>query len=173
MQELTWNITLVLILALAAVFLFVVARSGNGVDFVPIQDRANRLRVFYFWALVSAIFVATIVTLSGLPYPAGQPLKGEPQIVNATAFQWYWELSRKEVEPNRTVEFRVGGADVNHGFGLYDASLRLLAQTQAMPGYVNILRYTFTKPGTYQIMCLEYCGLGHHMMDTKVVVKTP
>jgi len=170
MQELTWNITIVLVLALAAVFIFVVMRSSEVGDFAPIQQRANRLRVAYFWTLAAAILLATIVTLSTLPYPGNQPLRDEPQTVNATAYQWYWELTRQEFEANRTVEFRVTGADVNHSFGLYDSSLRLLAQTQAMPGYVNIMRYSFTEPGIYQILCLEYCGLGHHTMNTKITV---
>ena len=68
------------------------------------------------------------------------------------------------------VEFRVTSADVNHGFGIYDESLRLLAQTQAMPGYTNRLRFTFQKPGKYRILCLEYCGLGHHEMPAEISV---
>ena len=170
MQEITWNITVVLVLALALVFVFVALRSRAAADFARIQERTNRIRVYYFWALIATIAVATVATLSGLPYPRSQALRGEPQIVNARAFQWYWELTREEVEANRPVEFRVTASDVNHGFGLYDSSLHLVAQTQAMPGYVNVMRYTFTEPGTYQVLCLEYCGLGHHSMDTKVKV---
>lgn len=134
MQELTWNITIGLILALALVFVFVVARSRDGANYDRIQRGAGRFRVYYFWVLVAVIFVATVVTLSGLPYPRQQRAGDRPQIINTAAFQWYWELSRNEVSANRPVEFRVTGADVNHGFGLYDGSLRLLAQTQAMPG---------------------------------------
>jgi cytochrome c oxidase subunit 2 len=47
---------------------------------------------------------------------------------------------------------------------MYDRSGRLLAQTQAMPGITNRLVYTFTQPGKYRILCLEYCGLAHHGM---------
>ena len=173
MQELTWNITVLLVLALAAVFVFVAARSAKSAEFMPIQRRANRLRGWYVTALAVAIVAATAVTLGNLPYPRNQPILGERQTVNATAFQWYWELSGQEVETGRTVEFRVSSADVNHGFGLYDSSLRLLAQTQAMPGYVNVLLYTFDKPGEYHVRCLEYCGLAHHDMAAAVTVKQP
>jgi len=52
---------------------------------------------------------------------------------------------------------------MNHGFGIYNTSLELLAQTQAMPGYINRLQYTFATPGTYHILRLEYCGLMHQL----------
>jgi cytochrome c oxidase subunit 2 len=77
---------------------------------------------------------------------------------------WYWQLHPAQVESGRPVLFNVTSADVNHGLGIYDQDLRLLTQTQAMPGYVNKLAYTFTQPGIYRLMCLEYCGLAHHGM---------
>ena len=33
-----------------------------------------------------------------------------------------------------------------------------------MPGVTNRLVHTFTQPGKYRILCLEYCGLAHHGM---------
>jgi cytochrome c oxidase subunit 2 len=59
---------------------------------------------------------------------------------------------------------------VNHGFALYDPDMRIVAQTQAMPGYTNVLRYTFREPGVYRVLCLEYCGVGHHEMTAEIKV---
>ena len=39
-----------------------------------------------------------------------------------------------------------------------------------MPGFTNVIRHTFTTPGTYRIRCLEYCGLGHHAMVSQLNV---
>jgi cytochrome c oxidase subunit 2 len=64
----------------------------------------------------------------------------------------------------------VTSRDVNHGFGIYDASLKLLTQIQAMPGYVNKVHYTFTRPGKYRVMCMEYCGLIHHDMIAELTI---
>ncbi|HRP68600.1 MAG TPA: hypothetical protein PLY93_03635, partial [Turneriella sp.] len=47
---------------------------------------------------------------------------------------------------------------------IYDSGQRIVAQTQAMPHYTNRLRVKFDKPGDYSVLCLEYCGLGHHKM---------
>jgi cytochrome c oxidase subunit 2 len=30
---------------------------------------------------------------------------------------------------------------------------------------------TFRRPGEYLIVCNEYCGLAHHLMQAKVVVE--
>jgi cytochrome c oxidase subunit 2 len=107
-------------------------------------------------------------SLTKLPYPTNS--QADAIVVQATGHQWAWELSPATVPTGRMVEIRVTGADVNHGFGLYDADNRLLAQTQAMPGYTNILNYTFAQAGTYRVLCLEYCGLGHHTMISPLTV---
>ena len=70
----------------------------------------------------------------------------------------------------QSVRFDVTSADVNHGFGIYTREGRLVAQTQAMPGYVNRLRLQFDRPGTYRVMCLEFCGLSHHVMTGVIEV---
>jgi cytochrome c oxidase subunit 2 len=46
----------------------------------------------------------------------------------------------------------------------------MVAQTQAMPGYVNKLQVRFTKPGDYEVLCLEYCGVAHHGMRAVIKV---
>jgi hypothetical protein len=48
--------------------------------------------------------------------------------------------------------------------------MRIVAQTQAMPGYTNVLRYTFTEPGVYRVLCLEYCEIAHHRMKAQITV---
>ena len=68
------------------------------------------------------------------------------------------------------MEFHVTSKDVNHGFALYDPDMRIVAQTQAMPGYTNVLRYTFNEPGVYRVLCLEYCGVAHHEMTAEIKV---
>jgi cytochrome c oxidase subunit 2 len=39
-----------------------------------------------------------------------------------------------------------------------------------MPGYINVLRYTFNEPGVYRVLCLEYCGVAHHEMTADIKV---
>lgn len=104
----------------------------------------------------------TVVTLR--PWPHDAQAAGTAQIVKAVGYQWYWELDKEEVAAGTPVVFEVSSADVNHGFGVYDEDGTVLFQTQVMPGYVNKVKHTFTRPGTYRVLCLEYCGAVHHEM---------
>ncbi|MCC7016888.1 MAG: hypothetical protein IT564_06765 [Rhodospirillales bacterium] len=167
-QSVSALLTLLMILALAAVFLRVRHQAHGAYDYAPVQGNAYRIRAIAFGVLMLVGLPASLYLLRVNPYDAAAT--GGPQAVNATAAQWSWVLDREKVTAGRPVEFRVTSTDVNHGFGLYDEAGRLVAQTQAMPGYVNRLTYTFAAPGTYRVLCLEYCGLVHHGMIAEIVV---
>ncbi|MCK6372002.1 MAG: hypothetical protein L6Q83_11910 [Gammaproteobacteria bacterium] len=78
-----------------------------------------------------------------------------------------------ELPLGEPIEFRVTSLDVNHGFGIYDRNGLLISQVQAMPGYVNRLRVRFIEPGEYNVLCMEFCGVAHHLMRGVFVVKDP
>lgn len=171
MHQVAWLLTVALVVVIGAVFLFVASRSGQMAAYPAVQDRAYRVRAGLFWVLIVAGVAIAAVTLRELPYLPAQAVA--PQVVNATGHQWYWDIDQTTVVAGQPVDFHVTSADVNHGFGIYDDNTRLLAQVQAMPGYVNHLRHTFEKPGAYRIMCLEYCGIAHHGMITELQVTAP
>ena len=171
LQDTVWSISVALIAGMAAVFLWVAAGAGRRADAEAVQRRAYRLRTGWFWLLVAVIAIATATTLTALPYPGPAPQAASRVSVRATGAQWSWTIEGPGVVVGRPVEFQVTSTDVNHGFGIYSPSMEMVAQTQAMPGYVNRLQYTFTSPGTYHILCLEYCGLVHHQMISDLVVK--
>jgi cytochrome c oxidase subunit 2 len=72
-----------------------------------------------------------------------------------------------EVPAGKAVTFRLTSADVIHGFEIVGTN----ANAMIVPGYVSQFTVTFDKPGEYMIACNEYCGMGHHMMTGKVVVR--
>jgi len=153
---------------LIAVFAAVARSARNPGSADDVASASARWRRTTFWGLV-ALFVPTIAySLTRTPY--GDDARTAGQVVRATGHQWAWELTPSTVRAGQLVEIRVTGTDVNHGFGVYDTNDRLVTQTQAMPGYTNVIRYTFTTPGTYRVRCLEYCGLGHHTMVTQLTV---
>jgi len=73
-------------------------------------------------------------------------------------------------QANTPVVFEVTYGDINHGFGVYVMNGRLIAQTQAMPDYINHLIHVFSEPVEYKIVNLEYCGFTHHAMVTSIKV---
>jgi cytochrome c oxidase subunit 2 len=72
-----------------------------------------------------------------------------------------------EVPANRPVTFRLTSADVIHGFEVVGTN----ANAMIIPGYVSQFTITFTKPGEYIVGCNEYCGLLHHSMVGKLIVR--
>ena len=72
-----------------------------------------------------------------------------------------------EVPAGIPVTFRITSSDVVHGFAVAGTN----ANTMVMPGYVSQFTYTFKAPGEYPIVCNEYCGLMHHAMTAKLIVK--
>jgi cytochrome c oxidase subunit 2 len=72
-----------------------------------------------------------------------------------------------EVPVHVPVTFRVTSNDVVHGFQIVGTN----ANAMAVPGYVTQFTVTFETPGEHTIACNEYCGLMHHAMVGKVIVK--
>ncbi len=147
------------------------------------QGMTNPLKKRFWFSLILFVILSIFasVTIPKSPYylfANETPVK----VVHVLAKQFAFILSENAIDPekpvgqtielpeNELVEFRVTSSDVNHGFAIYDESNTLIAQTQAMPGYVNRLRYKFDKPGTYNIFCLEYCGMAHQGMRSSFIV---
>ena len=65
------------------------------------------------------------------------------------------------------VTFYVTSSDVEHGFSIPETGVN----TMVTPGWVSSVSHTFKKPGTYLLVCNEYCGGGHQLMAGKVEVK--
>jgi cytochrome c oxidase subunit II len=78
-----------------------------------------------------------------------------------------WNPDPIEVPANRPITFRITSADVIHGFEIAGTN----ANAMAIPGYVSQFTIMFNKPGEYLLGCNEYCGILHHMMAGKLIVK--
>jgi len=72
-----------------------------------------------------------------------------------------------EVPANTPVTFRITSGDVIHGFEVVGTN----ANAMAIPGYVSQFTTTFARRGEYTVACHEYCGLLHHAMVGKLIVK--
>jgi cytochrome c oxidase subunit 2 len=66
----------------------------------------------------------------------------------------------------KKITFYVTSADVVHGFYVAQTDVNMMA----VPGWVNTTSHTFTRKGTYLLLCHEYCGIGHENMFAKIEV---
>jgi cytochrome c oxidase subunit II len=92
--------------------------------------------------------------------------------------QWMWKFAYPEgpngvnvlhVPANRPVRLLITSRDVLHSF--YVPAFRI--KMDALPGRYTQVWFEATKPGTYQVLCTEYCGLSHSKMLAEVVVLAP
>ncbi len=163
-----------------AIGLFVLSRSSSDGDAGQVRHNVYRIRRYWMAGLVAVLVGVLAATLPRAPNLRAAEV--HPQaVVKVTGQMWQWSftpVSGARLAPDGTlvlpagkpVEFLVTASDVNHGFGIYDSAGTMLTQVQAMPGYTNRLIYTFRKPGTYTVLCLEYCGVGHQVMTARMKV---
>ncbi|MBP7609884.1 MAG: c-type cytochrome [Steroidobacteraceae bacterium] len=187
-QARIWQMFLLISAVIVLVFA-VVAFSTRSPREVSSERAYGLRRVLFLATLVAAIGVLA-ATFPKTPYAAhsGAATAGVDRIVYVAArqFEFIWSdepiasvedvgrvprLDQVMVDAGATVEFRVTSLDVNHGFGLYGPQRQIVAQTQAMPGYINRLRVRLDTPGEYPVFCLEYCAAGHHRMRSSLIVR--
>jgi cytochrome c oxidase subunit 2 len=72
------------------------------------------------------------------------------------------------VPVNREIHLLMHAKDVGHSF--YVPELRI--QQDFVPGLDVTVHFTATKPGKYEIVCTQLCGLGHYNMKAYLEVKS-
>jgi cytochrome c oxidase subunit 2 len=65
------------------------------------------------------------------------------------------------------VTFYMTSRDVSHGFILEDHNLNF----QVLPGHIASGRVVLNRPGTYRMICHEYCGRAHQNMWFTLIVE--
>jgi cytochrome c oxidase subunit 2 len=95
--------------------------------------------------------------------PVVRPPAGSDVYLVARLWQW-WPLL--ELEAGQTYRLHLMSLDWLHGFSLQPENINI----QVHPGYEHVLQVQPTRPGTYTIICNEYCGINHHTMVAKLYV---
>ncbi len=100
-------------------------------------------------------------TDQGIPVVA--PPAGSDVYLVGRMWQWYPVL---KLEEGKEYILHLSSTDLNHGFNLQPLNINF----QVVPGYDYGLRVTPNLAGDYNIICNEYCGIGHHLMIGKVII---
>jgi cytochrome c oxidase subunit II len=86
--------------------------------------------------------------------------------VFAVAQMWQFQPSEINIPAGSEVDFYLSSKDVVHGFHIYEKNVNMMA----VYGAINKTTVKFDKEGVYNIVCHEYCGVGHQNMRAQVVV---
>lgn len=98
--------------------------------------------------------------------------------IYVTGKQWMWKFAYPQgnhslavlyVPARRPIKLIMTSRDVIHSF--YVPEFRV--KQDVLPGRYTTLWFEAIRPGTYQILCTEYCGMGHSTMRGQVVALEP
>lgn len=151
-------------------------------------DRLERIFLFLTVTLLAGVLMAIVLSVVHdgveLPTQAGridvaevrntapfdapgvyETAPGKYQaVVIAKAFAF--EPAEITIPVGAELTFVVTSIDVIHGFQVWDTNVNAMV----IPGQITEVSKTFDEAGEYNIVCHEYCGIGHHGMFGKVVV---
>jgi cytochrome c oxidase subunit II len=122
-------------------------------------------------------------------YTVKQDLPDAPdkRVVRVIAQQWAWtfvdpgpdgqldtpddiaKVNEMHVVVDKIHHFKLESKDVLHSFSVPVFRLK----QDVIPGRVITGWFTPTKTGTFDIQCVEICGIGHALMPAKIVIETP
>jgi cytochrome c oxidase subunit II len=83
------------------------------------------------------------------------------------ARMWSFHPAVLKLKQGQEYRLHMGSADLNHGFSLQPMNMNF----QIVPGYDHVITLTPTLAGEYTVICNEFCGIGHHMMTSRIIVE--
>ncbi|MBW7857565.1 MAG: cytochrome C oxidase subunit II [Leptonema sp. (in: Bacteria)] len=131
---------------------------------VTAQDFDNRVKQFVETNTVDQYEVGKNSKGEPITIPIVEPSPGGDAYIRARMWDWYPILKLKEGQSYR---IHISSMDLGHGFSLMPINMNF----QVSPGYDHVLTMTPTRKGEYEIICNEFCGIGHHKMVGKIIVE--
>lgn len=146
-------------------------------------DKSEK-RVVAITLAVIGLFVFSLLYAKGkyksdvpecLPYdkayeePKINKLDSTTYQVFSVASMWQFQPAEIYVPVGSEVDFYLTSKDVVHGFNIAQKNINMMA----VHGAINKTTVKFDKPGVYDIVCHEYCGVGHQNMRAQVIVNYP
>jgi len=142
------------------------AKPGDMGDGAPIHGN-TRLEII--WVTIPFIMVTALAIYGWVVLDDLEAKQKNEMVVNVTGQQFTWTFeypSEKVNSPelvlpvDRPIEFKIHTKDVIHSFWVPQFRLK----SDAVPGLTTSIRVTPDKPGRYEVVCAELCGLGHSTM---------
>ncbi len=152
-----YGVTVVLSIAVT-VGLWASTRRRRAVDTHALAEFEKR------WLVIVAVILVALLAGTIWFTPYGKSTPANAQVVQVDARQFFWKITPSSVRAGRPVAFVTRSSDVSHGFGIFRGHV-FVAQIQVVPNANSTLVHTFDRTGTYTVLCMEFCGLGHAKMQ--------
>ncbi|HVN38085.1 MAG TPA: cytochrome c oxidase subunit II [Myxococcota bacterium] len=161
-------------------------RDGQPAEYYDGSEWKIKRWVTYPHLLVLFCDVFIIVGAVKVWYDIKQKLPPAEQTVRVIAQQWAWTfvqpgadgqidtaddittLDELHLQVDTMYHFKLESRDVLHSFSIPVFRLK----QDAVPGRVVTGWFKPTQTGTYDLQCVEICGIGHGLMPAKAVIET-
>jgi cytochrome c oxidase subunit 2 len=145
---------------------------------VPLHD-APKLE--FWWTLLPTLLLFvlmafTIIVWKQIQFPTTAAALTMEVVAHQFNFEFrypglagslYSPVAEMHLPANKPVRILISSGDVIHQFWVPEFRLK----AAAVPGIVTELNLTPTRSGRYDIVCSEYCGANHSVMQAKLVVE--
>ena len=128
------------------------------------------------WTAVPTVLVTAMAVFSGIVLAQIEDIPDEHRVIRVTAQQFAWRFTYPEhddresgelvLEEDVPVQIVLKANDVIHSFWVPEFRMK----QDALPDTETKTVITPTKPGTYNVICTELCGLGHSTMRARARV---
>jgi cytochrome c oxidase subunit 2 len=162
--------------AIAAVFLLRYRRRTPVIPLTPQVVAPTWLEVMVIGGLLGLFCLWWVIGFAQYREIQRPPADAIP--IYVTAKQWMWKFAYPEgptssdvlaVPVGRPVKLIMTSRDVIHGF--YVAEFRI--KQDVVPGRALTAWFEAIEPGTFDILCTQYCGTRHSWMRAQIVALAP
>jgi cytochrome c oxidase subunit 2 len=126
------------------------------------------------WTIVPFILVTAVAVVSAIVLSENSDAGTNPVKVTVIGqqFAWTFKYPNGQTYPilrlpeGKNVKLTIESLDVLHSFWVP----QMMQKQDAVPGLPTELTITPTRLGTFPVICVELCGLGHSTMRSEAVV---
>jgi len=170
-------ICLVLLIGITTTMVFFVIRYHRSRAPQPTSQADGNLWLEIIWTVLPTVLVMAMFYYGWSGYLALRNVPKDALPVTVTARMWSWNFTyangktspKLYVPVGKPIRVELVSQDVLHGF--YLPAFRV--KRDVVPGMKNYAWFVATRPGSYDLFCSQYCGVGHSKMITTVEAIPP
>jgi cytochrome c oxidase subunit 2 len=156
-------------------------RAGENPASIGVQIHDSP-KLEIWWTIIPVVLLIVLLFISITEwFKMSFPPTAPALTVEAVGHQFNWEYRYPGVEAStfspeplhlpvgKQIRILLTSGDVLHSFWLPQMRLKL----DAVPGLVQTINFTPERSGEFDIVCAEFCGVNHSVMQGKLIVESP
>ena len=169
-----FGFSLLLLFGITVVTIYMVVRYRRSKNPEPTSDVSHSFWLEVIWTLLPTLIVLSMFWYGWTNYVGLTEVPEDAMEVKGVGRMWSWQFEypggRKTdklyVPVGKPIKVSLTSVDVLHSF--FVPAFRIKKDT--VPGLETYVWFQAPEPGSYDVQCAEYCGVGHSAMLTTVEV---